>query len=151
MSPEAKERLISQIKIDEGTIYETYICPLGHLTFGVGHLILESDPEHGQEAGTPVSEDRVNEALAKDIDITIAECAALYDNWDDLPDECQEILANLMFNIGRTRLAGFKKLNAAIAEKDYITASKEMVDSRWYQQVGNRAIRLVARMETLGI
>jgi lysozyme len=151
MSPNSKARLIEQIKIDEGIVEEIYVCPLGHLTFGVGHLILESDPEHGQPAGTPISKERIDEALANDVEITIAECQALYDNWENLPSEVQEILANLMFNIGRTRLSGFKNLNAAVAAGDWKTAAAEMVDSRWYQQVGNRATRLVARMETVGI
>jgi len=50
-----KERVIEQLKIDEGIVHEIYLDHLGYPTFGIGHLVLESDPEHGQDVGTPVS------------------------------------------------------------------------------------------------
>ena len=37
----------------------------------MGHLILESDPEHGEELGTPVSKERVIEAFEKDVEIVV--------------------------------------------------------------------------------
>ena len=45
-------------------------------------------------------------------------------------------------NLGPSGLLGFKKMHKALANKDYITASAEMLDSRWATQVGNRAIEL---------
>ena len=60
-------KLREELEIDEGVEYEIYNDHLGYPTFGVGHLILESDPEHGEEVGTPVSEDRVIEAFEKDL------------------------------------------------------------------------------------
>ena len=50
------EKLREQLEIDEGVKYEIYNDHLGYATFGVGHLVLESDPEHGSELGTPISE-----------------------------------------------------------------------------------------------
>ncbi len=49
-----KEAVFEQLKIDEGVVNEIYHDHLGYPTFGVGHLVLESDPEYGQEVGTPV-------------------------------------------------------------------------------------------------
>ena len=54
-----------------------------------------------------------------------------------------------MFNMGRTRLGKFKNMNAAVEEGDYSRAANEMVNSRWYNQVRNRASRLVERMRSL--
>ena len=51
--------LREQLEIDEGRVDALYNDHLGYATFGVGHLVLESDPEYGQEIGTPVSADRV--------------------------------------------------------------------------------------------
>ena len=58
----------------------------------------------------------------------------------------QLILCNMMFNMGRPRLSKFKKMNEAITNEDWIEASVQMEDSRWYNQVTNRAKRLVERM-----
>ena len=66
-----------------------------------------------------------------------------------MPEEAQLIIANMMFNMGRPRLSKFKGMKAAIDAGDYHRAAVEMVDSRWYQQVTNRADRLVARMRSI--
>jgi lysozyme len=53
----------------------------------------------------------------------------------------------MIFNIGYTRVLGFKKMLAAIKRDDYQTAAKEMLDSNWARQVGNRATKLAALMQ----
>ena len=146
-----KTRLFEQLKIDEGVKYEIYKDHLGYPTFGVGHLILESDPEYGQEDGTPVSEERVNEAFKYDSDLAESECVALFGNEFMLwKDEVQEVCVNMMFNLGRTRLSKFKNFREALEDKDYARAAVEGRDSLWYRQVGNRAERLMLRLEALG-
>lgn len=145
------EQLREELKIDEGVKYEIYLDHLGLPTFGIGHLVLESDPEYGQPVGTTVSEDRVNECFARDVDVVLEECKKLLPSFKVLPEEVQLIIANMMFNMGRPRLSGFKNFLAAIALQDWHRAAVEMVDSRWYQQVTNRAERLVKRMRNVAI
>ena len=88
-----REAVFNQLKIDEGVVYEIYEDHLGYATFGVGHLVLESDPEHGQPVGTPVSEERVRECFEKDLDTAISECTVLYgEAWIGFPGEVQEVL-----------------------------------------------------------
>ena len=146
-----REAVFNQLKIDEGVEYEIYEDHLGLPTFGVGHLILESDEEHGKPVGTPVDEERVRECFERDLDTSIGECRTLYgeETFGDLPDEVQQILVNMMFNMGRPRLSGFKKFNAAIEAGDWTEAAKEGRDSRWYNQVTNRAERLMERLENV--
>ena len=146
-----REAVYDQLKIDEGVEYEIYEDHLGYPTFGVGHLILESDEEFGRPVGTSVSEERVRACFERDLDTSIGECRTLYGEgtFGDLPDEVQQILVNMMFNMGRPRLSGFKKFNAAIEAGDWTEAAKEGRDSRWYNQVTNRAERLMARLENL--
>ena len=144
-----RDAVFEQLKIDEGVEYKVYKDHLGYPTFGVGHLILESDPEYGSEDGTPISEERVKECFEKDLDIAISECKVLYENWDNFPGEVQEILVNMMFNMGRPRLSQFKNFKAALDEGDWVRAGVEGRDSRWYKQVGNRAERLMVRMESI--
>ena len=143
-------RVREQLKIDEGVVYEVYRDHLGYATFGIGHLITKSDPEYGEPVGTPVSEERVDQAFEEDIRITLGECYKLYGfRWSDFPSEVQEILVNMMFNLGRPRLSKFKNMNAALDKGDWITAAVEGRDSRWYYQVGNRAERLMTRLENV--
>jgi len=143
-----RNAVFEQLKIDEGVVNEIYLDHLGYPTFGVGHLVLESDPEHGQEVGTPISEDRVKECFEKDLDTAISECVALYgEGFNDWPDEAQQVVVNMMFNMGRTRLGGFKNFRAALEESDWERAGKEGRDSKWYRQVTNRAERLMERLE----
>ena len=151
MKQENKDNVFEQLKVDEGVVYEIYHDHLGYPTFGVGHLILESDEEFGGELGTPISEERVRDCFDRDLDLSISECHALYGQgaFDDLPDEVQGILVNMMFNMGRTRLSKFKKMNAGILEGDWATAAVEGRDSLWYKQVTNRAERLMARLENV--
>ena len=148
MSPEGRVRVFGRLQIDEGIVNEIYEDHLGYATFGVGHLILESDPEYGQPIGTDISPERVADAFDHDLDIAISECETLYGAaWFYLPEEVQEILVNMLFNMGRPRLTKFKKMNSAIEAGDWKTAAVEGRDSRWYNQVGARAERLMSRLE----
>ena len=144
-----REAVFEQLKIDEGVVYELYNDHLGYPTFGVGHLVLKGDEEFGQPIGTPVDKERVRNCFERDLDIAISECELLYEDgrFGDLPDEVQQILVNMMFNMGRTRLSKFKKMHKAILESDWKTAAVEGRDSRWHKQVTNRAERLMKRLE----
>ena len=104
------EQLREELKRDEGCVNSIYLDHLNLPTTGIGHLINEWDEEYGKPVGTPVSEERVNDLFDKDIQVTIDECKVLYDNFDDLPEEAQLIIANMMFNLGRPRLTKFRKM-----------------------------------------
>ena len=143
------EKLREQLKIDEGCVYEIYNDHLGYPTFGIGHLVIESDPENGEEIGTPVSESRVIEAFEQDVETVLSDCAILYPDFDELPEEVQQIVANMMFNLGRPRLSKFVGMKRGVDSQDWGAAADEMVDSRWYRQVGARAERLVERMRNV--
>lgn len=141
------EKLREQLIIDEGQVNEIYNDHLGYPTFGIGHLVIEGDPELGLPVGTPVTEERVKECFAKDVIIVLEDCKILHEDWDGYPEEVKQIIANMMFNMGRTRLSKFKKHNAALQSGDWKTAAAEGRDSRWYKQVTNRAERLMSRLE----
>ena len=141
--------LREQLEIDEGVKYEVYNDHLGYATFGVGHLVLESDPEYADEIGAPVSESRVIEAFEQDCENVLSDCNILYEDFDDLPEEAQQVIANMMFNMGRPRLSKFKGMKRGVDSRDWNAAAAEMVDSAWYRQVPNRADRLVERIRAL--
>jgi lysozyme len=56
----------------------------------------------------------------------------------------------MMFNLGHPRLSKFKGMKAGVDARDWQKAADEMIDSRWYKQVTNRAERLVQRMRAVG-
>lgn len=143
------DRLRQQLEIDEGCKYVIYLDHLNLPTHGIGHLILESDLEYGQPVGTSVSEDRVIECFEKDLESVQKDCYRLYDDFDDLPETVQEIIANMLFNMGLGRMKAFKGMKRNVDARQWDKAADEMVDSRWYNQVGERSKRLVERMRSV--
>ena len=143
------DKLREDLAEDEGCKYEIYLDHLGLPTFGIGHLITKDDPEYGKDVGTVVEQSRVQSAFNLDIAVTIEDCHRLYKDFDDLPEEAQLIIANMMFNLGYPRLSKFKGMKAGVDARSWSSAADEMVDSRWYTQVPNRARRLVDRMRQI--
>ena len=142
-------KLQKELERDEGVKYEVYLDHLGYPTFGIGHLITDDDPEYGAGVGTEVSDDRVKDAFSSDIETVLSDCERLYEDFRDLPEEAQLIIANMMFNMGYTRLSKFRGMKRGVDARDWTAAADEMVDSRWYKQVTNRANRLVGRMRNI--
>jgi len=142
-----RDTVYEQLKIDEGVVYKIYLDHLDLPTFGIGHLILKSDKEYGMPVGTKISEDRVKSCFNNDLDIAIEECNKLYKKFNSFPEIVQEVLVNMMFNMGRPRLSGFIDFKAALDVGNWKEAAKEGRDSKWYKQVPTRAERLMCVLE----
>jgi len=142
-------KLRLQLVIDEGVVYKIYNDHLGYPTFGIGHLVTRDDPEHGQPVDTVVSPERVAAAFDGDVEWTLADCRRVFSSWQYYPSEAQQVFANMMFNMGATRLAKFKKMIEAANSGEWETAAKEGRDSVWYNQVTKRAERLMVRLEAI--
>ena len=143
------EKLREQLEVDEGCEYKIYNDHLGYATFGIGHLVTESDPEKSLDLGSAVSSERVAEAFESDIQSVLRDCHILYSDFHTLPEEAQQVIANMMFNLGRPRLSKFAGMKRGVDARDWNQAADEMVDSAWYRQVTNRADRLVERVRAL--
>ena len=143
-------KLQDEIEEDEGLKLEVYLDHLNLPTMGIGHLIKKDDPEHGQPVGTKISYERCSELFEQDIKITIDDCKKVYDDWDDIDEEIKRICCNMMFNLGLPRYKKFKLMIKAIKERNHEEAAKQMKQSRWYNQVTNRAERLIERMKKVG-
>jgi lysozyme len=143
------EQLREELVADEGCMMRIYEDHLGLKTCGVGHLLRPDDPEYEMDVGTPVSEERVMELFDKDMSWTFRDCIRLLPKYNDLPDEVRLIVANMMYNMGASRLGGFKKFLAAVEDRDFEKAADEMLDSKWARQLPERSGRLIARMRAL--
>jgi lysozyme len=137
-------RLREILEREEGVKYEVYLDHLGHPTCGVGHLIISGDDEHGCEVGTLVSEERVAALFKADLKIVEDDCRELFDYFEYLPDNIQLVCASMAFQLGRSRLSGFRKFRAAISEGRWSDTADEMIDSKWYRQTTARAERMIA-------
>ena len=127
-----RERLIEELKRDEGVELKAYQDTEGIWTIGIGRNL--------QDVG--VSMDEAEYMLANDIDVAGGELQRTFDWFEGLSDARQRVCINMCFNLGLTRLLGFKKFLAAMAVGDWETAGVEMLDSKWSRQVGARSTRL---------
>jgi lysozyme len=129
------DTLVAELERDEGLKLRPYRCTAGKLTLGIGRNI--------EERGISAAEARY---LCKN---DIAEIETTFDRniswWRGLSDARQRVLINMCF-MGWPRLAGFKKMFAALEVDDFDTAAFEMLNSKWAGQVGDRAKRLAEMM-----
>jgi len=143
------DKLREELIYDEGVRLDVYRCTEGYLTVGIGHKIIDGDAEYGKPEGYTITEKRMKQLFDLDIAVVREDCHRLYDDFDDLPEEAQRIIANMMFNLGLPTMKKFRGMKRCVDERNWSGTADEMVDSRWYEQVTNRANRLVKRMRAL--
>jgi lysozyme len=129
-------RLIARLKADEGLRLKMYRDINGYLTIGYGHNMHE-----------PITEELAEAMLLMDTQQAI-DTMPHKDVFDQLSDVRQEVLINMNFNLGPAKLKGFKRMWVALSAGLYVQAAKEMLDSRWAEQVGDRSKRLAKAMES---
>ena len=127
--------LKESIKKHEGLELKPYRCSAGKLTIGWGRNL--------QDRGVTRAE---AEAML-DLDILEARTAADRFKWFWLLDRLrQDVVVEMVFNLGLPKFLGFKKMIQALREQDYEEARVQMLDSKWANQVGQRAITLADKM-----
>lgn len=131
-----RQRLSKQLEVDEGKRPRIYLDAVGKWTGGVGRNISDR----------AFSEDEIQLMLSNDIELAIKDVRQLVPGFDQLNDVRQEVLVNMAFNLGYSRLAAFKRFLAAVKASEFADAAVEMLDSKWANQVGSRAIRLSKAM-----
>jgi lysozyme len=100
------------------------------------------------KAGLGLSDDEVDYLLQNDIERVIKELSAEYRWFNSLDDVRKDAMIDISFNLGATRLRGFKRALAAMEVADYTTAAKEFLDSKWSRDVKGRATELCYMIET---
>jgi len=130
--------LLSMIERDEGYRQFPYNDTVHVWTIGIGRN-LESKGISREEARYLAQND-INEctaALRRDLPY-----------FDGLSECRQGVLINMAFNLGIAGLLKFGKMLVAVGGGYWKEAAKEMLDSQWSRQVGQRASRLALQMET---
>ena len=126
------EKLVEQLKIDEGFSSKAF-WDNKQYTNGYGTEAKSKDEIIDRKE----AEKRLIEAAAK----ALEEYQGLFGHLD-IGNIRAEALSNMLYNLGLPTFLSFKKMIKAIRENNWYLAAHEAQDSRWYKQVGNRAVRI---------
>lgn len=133
------DALREMLKQHEGLSLFPYRCPAGALTIGYGHNIDENG----------ISIQAAELILDDDIDVARRVVTGMLgkDGWKaKLSQNRVNVLVDMAFNLGAAKLPRFKNMISAMQIGNWDTAANEMLDSKWAQQVGRRAINLARMM-----
>jgi len=130
-------KLIEQIKRHEGFRSKPYKCTAGKLTIGYGLNL---------DAG--VNEELAQLILEYQVKRIVSELRKLEWFFDIDSTARHDAIVNMAFNLGIAGVCGFHKMINAISIGDYHEAAKEMLDSKWFKDVGDRAIELAEQMRS---
>ena len=130
----ANEDIAKPIKVHEGYEPTVYFDTRGIPTGGWGHAFL---------IGSPIPPNVANTYFKLDMKSALDDYATL---GLDLDPVRRAVVIDMLFNLGLYRLKKFKKMLAALKNHDYEAAALEMIDSKWFKQVGNRSQELVVMM-----
>lgn len=130
----------------EGCKYETYLDTEGLLTAGVGHLLSNAEKKL-YPLGTAIPKHIVDNWFNEDVGraTKVALSIVGQTTFNRLDEVRQRVVVNLAFNLGN-RLKGFRKFLADLDAGDYSGAADNMIDSKWYTQVGRRGPEMVHAM-----
>jgi len=152
-----KDLLMDKLVAHEGLRLQVYKDTLGIDTIGIGRNLegrgiseeeldwmdipnMDAIYEHG------ISEADATYLAQNDVQIVEEELLRAHPCVEDLDAVRQLVLVDMAFNLGVPRLCKFKKMWAAIHENKFNVAAKEMLDSRWANQVKSRATKLAHAM-----
>lgn len=137
MTSADREALRRQLMRHEGLRLKPYMDTVGTFTIGHGRN-LES---------RGISEAEALYLLDNDIAACINDLVTL--PWfADLDPVRQRVFVDLCFNLGIKRLLEFTKMLDAAVHKDWPRAARELMTSRYAEQVGQRARTLAAMLRT---
>ena len=149
------------LKFDEGCKNTVYWDTEGYPTIGIGHLIIKKetrDPvliysELDKQTGTTeriLSPETILKLFKQDIDKLRKEIAKnkfLYDVYITLDDVRKSAIENMCFQLGVNGVSKFKNMINSLSKKDYSSAYNHGLDSSWYKQTPNRALRVMTTLK----
>jgi lysozyme len=138
----------AMIKRHEGVRYKPYKDSVGLWTVGVGHLI-GNGKSPGPYEGKTLSEQEVNDIFEKDYAFH-KEAAKKAPGWSKANDTQKAALVDLTYNMGPSWHKKFKNTAKKMEEGDFHGASEELKNSKWYTQVGKRAVEITTMLASSG-
>lgn len=151
-----------QIIRHEGYRTKTYLDTKGIPTIGIGFNLTRPDASNlVQRVGADytkvlqgkqtLNDEQVMKLFRYDLSNAVVQARQTVKSYDAQPKEVQDIVVNMVYNLGPSGFGKFKRTIAAIEARDYASAAKEMKNSNWYRQVGNRSKELVREMHNVSV
>jgi len=134
-------KLVEMLRRHEGVKMFAYKDHLGYTTVGCGRCVEEG-------VGLGLSYEEINYLLKNDINRVRQELKKEYRWFSDLNEDRQDAMIDISFNLGATRLRKFRRAISAMEVRDYDKAAYEFLNSRWKDQVGDRAKELANIIRT---
>ncbi len=138
MSPDARQKLRSMLINHESYVQFPYSDTTGHLTIGIGRNLTDRG----------ISNSEAIYLLDEDIIYFDGKLNHFLPFFHKLSENRQICLINLCFNVGIQGFLNFRNMILALESHDYERAAQEMLDSKWAEQVGERATILATIMRT---
>lgn len=132
-------RTSNRIKKNEGFRNHIYKDQLGIKTIGYGHLVTKKDNFQNKKKYT-------KKILLKTFKIDLLKAISDFKKnyfYKNLPDNAQEVIIEMVFQLGIEKLLKFKKFNLNIKKKYFYLAAFEMMQSRLYEQTPKRVNKLI--------
>jgi len=149
-------RLLASVKLAEGFRASPYEDTRGLWSVGIG-TCLETNPLTAEqwrwllsrgELSVTISEAGAEYLMGAALETVERACATSFRFWTALNDARQNVIIEMGYNLGMSRLLGFHEMLDALAAADYVDAAHQMLDSLWAHQVASRAERLAQQMRT---
>lgn len=121
----------------EGLSLKLYKCTAGYWTIGVGRNL--------QSNG--ISADEADYMLENDLRRAWKDAVSLFPAIESYSQNRQLALADMAYNLGKTKLSKFVRMRAAIDSGDWSRAAACARQSLWYRQVKTRGVRVTQMME----
>ena len=131
-------QLIDQLIRHESMELKPYRCTSNKLTIGIGRNL--------EDVG--ISEEEAKSLLMNDLKRVDAQLEKMMPWSQELDTVRYEGLMNFVFNVGIGTALKFVNAMAAIKENDFDTGAAELLNSRWAEQVGQRAIEVAEQIRT---
>jgi lysozyme len=133
-----REQIVAQLIRDEGLRLKPYKDTVGKLSIGVGRNLTD----------VGITQAEAELLLSNDIDVAEQACRERFSWWNDLNDARKGAVINLCFNMGITRLMKFPNTLELLKRGLYEEASVQLLQSKYAQQVGDRALRVAEQIRT---
>lgn len=133
-----REKLAAQLEVDEGKRKRIYVDTVGKVSGGIGRNLTDRG----------FRDDEIALMLKNDVDEVEAQLDKQLPWWRQMNDARQNVLANMCFNMGIETLKTFVNTLEFMRAGRYDAAAGCMLNSKWANQVGARAVRLAQVMRT---
>ncbi len=121
-------KIATFLRPEEGLRLKLYADSVGKLSIGLGRNL--------QDNG--ISNDEAEYLFANDITQASSDCKEVFPDIGEFTEGQQTALISMMFNLGIGKFRKFKRMIAAVNQRDWEAVRTEMKDSLRYRQIPNR-------------